>query len=183
MCERNLRAGRNRHLRCMEATHRSVRYVLFNFKSGCEIGQTAAHQCRYTLRHDCRRSIALMKAIAVIPARLASTRLPRKMLREIAGKPLIGVVYEAVRSSPLAGGRIDRHRFRRNHERLPRTWLERADDFCRLIAAAPSGCMKFRTARQRTFTSTCRAMNRWSGPNISRRCCRSWKIRRRRSAR
>ena len=42
-----------------------------------------------------------MNAIAVIPARLASTRLPRKMLREIAGKPLIGVVYEAVRSSPL----------------------------------------------------------------------------------
>jgi 3-deoxy-manno-octulosonate cytidylyltransferase (CMP-KDO synthetase) len=42
-----------------------------------------------------------MKAIAVIPARLASTRLLRKMLREIAGKPLIGVVYEAVRSSPL----------------------------------------------------------------------------------
>jgi len=42
-----------------------------------------------------------MKAIAVIPARLASTRLPRKMLREIAGKPLIGLVYEAVRSSPL----------------------------------------------------------------------------------
>lgn len=42
-----------------------------------------------------------MKAIAVIPARLASTRLPRKMLREIQGKPLVGVVYEAVRSSPL----------------------------------------------------------------------------------
>jgi 3-deoxy-manno-octulosonate cytidylyltransferase (CMP-KDO synthetase) len=42
-----------------------------------------------------------MKAIAVIPARLASTRLPRKMLREIGGKPLIGAVYEAVRSSPL----------------------------------------------------------------------------------
>jgi 3-deoxy-manno-octulosonate cytidylyltransferase (CMP-KDO synthetase) len=42
-----------------------------------------------------------MKAIAVIPARLASTRLPRKMLREIAGKPLIGVVYQAVHSSPL----------------------------------------------------------------------------------
>ena len=42
-----------------------------------------------------------MRSVAVIPARLASTRLPRKMLREIAGKPLIGVVYEAVRSSPL----------------------------------------------------------------------------------
>ncbi len=42
-----------------------------------------------------------MKAIAVVPARLASTRLPRKMLREIAGKPLIGIVYEAVKSSTL----------------------------------------------------------------------------------
>jgi 3-deoxy-manno-octulosonate cytidylyltransferase (CMP-KDO synthetase) len=42
-----------------------------------------------------------MKAIAVIPARLASTRLPRKMLRLIAGKTLIARVYEGVRSSPL----------------------------------------------------------------------------------
>ncbi len=42
-----------------------------------------------------------MNAIAVIPARLASTRLPRKMLREIAGKPLVGWVYEAVRASAL----------------------------------------------------------------------------------
>jgi 3-deoxy-manno-octulosonate cytidylyltransferase (CMP-KDO synthetase) len=41
-----------------------------------------------------------MKAIAVIPARLASTRLPRKMLRVIAGKTLIARVYEGVRSSP-----------------------------------------------------------------------------------
>ncbi|HUC29713.1 MAG TPA: 3-deoxy-manno-octulosonate cytidylyltransferase [Candidatus Acidoferrum sp.] len=39
-----------------------------------------------------------IRAIAVIPARLASTRLPRKMLREIMGKPLIGIVYEAVRA-------------------------------------------------------------------------------------
>jgi 3-deoxy-manno-octulosonate cytidylyltransferase (CMP-KDO synthetase) len=42
-----------------------------------------------------------MKSVAIIPARLASTRLPRKMLREIAGKPLVGWVYEAVRASPL----------------------------------------------------------------------------------
>jgi 3-deoxy-manno-octulosonate cytidylyltransferase (CMP-KDO synthetase) len=42
-----------------------------------------------------------MRTIAVIPARLASTRLPRKMLREIAGKPLVGWVYEAVCSSSL----------------------------------------------------------------------------------
>jgi 3-deoxy-manno-octulosonate cytidylyltransferase (CMP-KDO synthetase) len=42
-----------------------------------------------------------MKTIAVIPARLASTRLPRKMLRLIAGQTLLGRVYEGVRSSPL----------------------------------------------------------------------------------
>ena len=42
-----------------------------------------------------------MKAIAVIPARLASTRLPRKMLHLIAGEPLLAHVVRAVRSSPL----------------------------------------------------------------------------------
>jgi len=42
-----------------------------------------------------------MKAIAIIPARLASTRLPRKMLCEVAGEPLIARVYNGVRSSPL----------------------------------------------------------------------------------
>jgi 3-deoxy-manno-octulosonate cytidylyltransferase (CMP-KDO synthetase) len=38
-----------------------------------------------------------MRVVAVIPARLASTRLPRKMLREIAGIPLLARVYEGVR--------------------------------------------------------------------------------------
>ena len=42
-----------------------------------------------------------MRAIAIIPARLGSTRLPRKVLREIAGKPMIGLVYEAAKKSPL----------------------------------------------------------------------------------
>src|SRR5262249_3523947 len=39
-----------------------------------------------------------MKAIAIIPARLESTRLPRKILREIAGKPMLARVYEAARA-------------------------------------------------------------------------------------
>jgi len=39
-----------------------------------------------------------MKAIAVIPARLASTRLPRKILREINGRPMLAHVYEATRA-------------------------------------------------------------------------------------
>ena len=42
-----------------------------------------------------------MRTVAVIPARLASTRLSRKALREIAGKLLIGWVYEAVQGSRL----------------------------------------------------------------------------------
>lgn len=42
-----------------------------------------------------------MKTIAIIPARLASTRLPRKILRTIAGKPMLAHVYEAAKRSPL----------------------------------------------------------------------------------
>ncbi len=42
-----------------------------------------------------------MKVIAVIPARLASTRLPRKMLRQIAGIPLLARVYAGVRQCSL----------------------------------------------------------------------------------
>ena len=40
------------------------------------------------------------RILGVIPARLASTRLPRKLLREIAGKPLLAWVVEAARACP-----------------------------------------------------------------------------------
>jgi 3-deoxy-manno-octulosonate cytidylyltransferase (CMP-KDO synthetase) len=40
-----------------------------------------------------------MKAVAIIPARLESTRLPRKVLRPIAGQPMLAHVYEAVRKA------------------------------------------------------------------------------------
>ncbi len=42
-----------------------------------------------------------MRAIAVIPARLGSTRLPRKVLLPLAGRPLLAHVYVAVCRSPL----------------------------------------------------------------------------------
>ena len=42
-----------------------------------------------------------MRVIAVIPARLASTRLPRKMLRLVAGEPLLAHVYRGVQSSRI----------------------------------------------------------------------------------
>ena len=41
------------------------------------------------------------RTIGVIPARLASTRLPRKVLREIGGKPMLAWVYEAAQACPL----------------------------------------------------------------------------------
>jgi 3-deoxy-manno-octulosonate cytidylyltransferase (CMP-KDO synthetase) len=47
-----------------------------------------------------------MKAIAVIPARLASTRLARKALRDLAGLPMIGHVYRGVSASRLLDGVI-----------------------------------------------------------------------------
>ena len=40
-----------------------------------------------------------MHVAAIIPARIASTRLPRKILREIAGRPMLAWVYEAARKS------------------------------------------------------------------------------------
>jgi 3-deoxy-manno-octulosonate cytidylyltransferase (CMP-KDO synthetase) len=43
----------------------------------------------------------LMKAVAIIPARYASTRLPGKPLLVIKGKPLIQYVYERVKSSSV----------------------------------------------------------------------------------
>jgi 3-deoxy-manno-octulosonate cytidylyltransferase (CMP-KDO synthetase) len=43
----------------------------------------------------------LGRVLAVIPARLGSTRLPRKVLRDIAGQPMIAWVYRAARACPL----------------------------------------------------------------------------------
>ncbi len=38
------------------------------------------------------------RVLGVIPARLASTRLPRKMLRSLAGEPMLAWVYRAARA-------------------------------------------------------------------------------------
>ena len=40
------------------------------------------------------------RIIGVIPARLASTRLPRKVLRDIAGEPMLAWVYRAAQACP-----------------------------------------------------------------------------------
>jgi 3-deoxy-manno-octulosonate cytidylyltransferase (CMP-KDO synthetase) len=41
-----------------------------------------------------------LTVLGVIPARLASTRLPRKVLRPLGGRPLVAWVYEAARRAP-----------------------------------------------------------------------------------
>jgi len=41
-----------------------------------------------------------LRTLGVIPARLASTRLPRKVLRQIAGRPLLAWVVDAARACP-----------------------------------------------------------------------------------
>jgi 3-deoxy-manno-octulosonate cytidylyltransferase (CMP-KDO synthetase) len=43
------------------------------------------------------------RILAVIPARLASTRLPRKVLRELNGQPLLAWVVEAAQRCPQIG--------------------------------------------------------------------------------
>jgi 3-deoxy-manno-octulosonate cytidylyltransferase (CMP-KDO synthetase) len=41
-----------------------------------------------------------VSVLGVIPARLGSTRLPRKVLRDLAGRPMVVRVWEAARRSP-----------------------------------------------------------------------------------
>lgn len=43
-----------------------------------------------------RPRASIPQTIAIVPARLASTRLPRKVLREIVGKPMLAWIVEAV---------------------------------------------------------------------------------------
>jgi 3-deoxy-manno-octulosonate cytidylyltransferase (CMP-KDO synthetase) len=47
--------------------------------------------------------MAAIKILGVIPARLTSTRLPQKVLREIAGKPMVEWVWQAA----VASGQMD----------------------------------------------------------------------------
>ncbi len=50
------------------------------------------------------KAVPKPRHLAIIPARLASTRLPRKVLREIAGRPMLAWVYEAARACPQLDG-------------------------------------------------------------------------------
>ncbi len=79
---------------------------------------------------------ANMRALVVIPARLASTRLPRKPLRLIAGRPMIEHVYHAVRHAVQPG------------DVLVATDAAEIYDFCRANAIA----VRMTSARCRSGT-------------------------------
>ncbi|HXY09541.1 MAG TPA: 3-deoxy-manno-octulosonate cytidylyltransferase [Terriglobales bacterium] len=89
-----------------------------------------------------------MQAIAVIPARLQSTRLARKVLREIAGQPLIAHVYGAIRGCPQLDDVIiatdsdeilhlcERHGFHARHTSAEcRNGTERVDEIAKSLEA------------------------------------------------
>ena len=76
-----------------------------------------------------------MKSIALLPARLASTRLPEKMLADLAGKPLIVRSWEAV----SATGLFDEVWIVTDHERIFAAAQAHHARVCMSRADHPSG--------------------------------------------
>ena len=60
-----------------------------------------------------------LRIAGVIPARLGSTRLPRKVLREFAGRPMVEWVWRAAAGERADGPRGGGNRLRRSGRGLP----------------------------------------------------------------
>ena len=76
-----------------------------------------------------------MKTIALLPARLSSTRLPEKMLADLYGKPLIVRSWEAV----MATGLFDEVWIVTDHERIYQAAETHGARVCMSRADHPSG--------------------------------------------
>ena len=76
-----------------------------------------------------------MKVFGIIPARYGSTRLPAKVLADIAGKPLIQHVYERARRSPA----LDRLAVATDDDRVFRRVLSFGGEAVKTSPAHPSG--------------------------------------------
>lgn len=76
-----------------------------------------------------------MKSIALLPARLASTRLPEKMLADLGGKPLIVRSWEAV----AATGLFNEVWIVTDHERIFEAATKQGAQVCMSSADHPSG--------------------------------------------
>jgi len=76
-----------------------------------------------------------MKVFGIIPARYASTRLPGKILADIAGKPMIQHVYERARRSPS----LDRLIVATDDDRIYRKVAEFGGEAVQTSPRHPSG--------------------------------------------
>ena len=74
------------------------------------------------LQADRRRSAAALRSVIIIPARLHSTRLPRKLLLSETGKPLIQHTHEAA----AAANKPDGIWLPPTAKRSPRSWTAMA---------------------------------------------------------
>jgi 3-deoxy-manno-octulosonate cytidylyltransferase (CMP-KDO synthetase) len=77
----------------------------------------------------------IMKVYGIIPARYASTRLPGKILADIAGRPMIQHVYERARRSPS----LDRLVVATDDDRIYRKVLEFGGEALKTSPRHPSG--------------------------------------------
>ena len=82
------------------------------------------------------------RALAIIPARLASTRLPEKILLDRTGKPLIQHVYEAARSA----NRVDRVLVATDDDRIEAAVREFGGEVVRTRADHPNGTSRIAEA-------------------------------------
>ena len=106
----------------------------------------------------------------VIPARLASTRLPRKLLLSETGKPLLQHTYEAAQRAKQAVGHVRGGRSRGNRRGRAAFRRRSADDQPRLRQRHRSrGRDRPATATTSTSSSTCRETSRsWPVASIDR---------------
>ena len=85
-----------------------------------------------------------MKVYGIIPARYASTRLPAKVLSDIAGKPMIRHVYERARRSRV----LDRLIVATDDDRIYRTVIEFGGEALKTSPHHPSGTDRAAEAAQ-----------------------------------
>lgn len=86
-----------------------------------------------------------MGIYGLIPARLGSTRLPGKILADIAGKPMIQWVYERAKASPV----LDRLIVATDHEEILRCVQSFGGEVVMTSATHPSGTDRICEAAQK----------------------------------
>src|ERR1700722_15451383 len=77
---------------------RLLRHRSFSLRKGNRFGAARDRNEPRSCRLAC---MSKLRIAGVIPARLGSTRLPRKVLRELAGRPMVEWVWRAAAGSGL----------------------------------------------------------------------------------